>query len=309
MFRAVDSRRRKVWGRQDVDPWVLVMAMQLLSQISQLPRKPPVTLALIAINVTAWMQPGLLFMVVGDSMPMMCPLEHVSGHRPWSHLLLAAFVHAADGGYHLFYNMSSLLWKGVTLELEMGSERFAILVWALLLLSHGLFVPVSYLATNAFGASTYYSCAVGFSAVLFGLKVVMNHSQMGARAVQYWGIPFPVSAKYAAWLELVLISMVAPSASFVGHLCGILAGIVWLHFAGSNSQLFQQRRGRRVETARSAHGRPASGSRQQQHQHWGSGAVGSESATQAAQPGFRPTQEDEDDAQLLEAIRRSRYDF
>lgn len=39
---------------------------------------------------------------------------------------------------------------------------------------------------------------------------------------------FRVHTRYAAWLELVLISMVVPNASFLGHLCGILAGILYV---------------------------------------------------------------------------------
>merc|ERR1711988_44142 len=140
-------------------------------------------------------------------------------------------MHASDGGYHLMYNMMSLLWKGVSLELEMGSDNFALMTAALLVMSHTLFIPAAYLVTSTFGADTYYSCAVGFSAVLFALKVVLNHSETGNRAVSYWGIPFPVHAKYAAWAELVLISLVSQNASFVGHLCGILAGLIWLHTA------------------------------------------------------------------------------
>jgi rhomboid domain-containing protein 1 len=39
---------------------------------------------------------------------------------------------------HVYYNMSSLVWKGVNLEQSYGSVKFAALVGELLLLSHGL---------------------------------------------------------------------------------------------------------------------------------------------------------------------------
>jgi hypothetical protein len=32
--------------------------------------------------------------------------------------------------------------------------------------------------------------------------------------------------QYLCWVELVVISMMNPQASFVGHLCGILAGLI-----------------------------------------------------------------------------------
>ena len=39
---------------------------------------------------------------------------------------------------------------------------------------------------------------------------------------------FRVHTRYAAWLELALISFLVPNASFLGHLCGILAGILYV---------------------------------------------------------------------------------
>eukprot|EP00597_Dinobryon_sp_UTEXLB2267_P014340 CAMPEP_0170121204 /NCGR_PEP_ID=MMETSP0020_2-20130122/15715_1 /TAXON_ID=98059 /ORGANISM="Dinobryon sp., Strain UTEXLB2267" /LENGTH=137 /DNA_ID=CAMNT_0010351447 /DNA_START=539 /DNA_END=949 /DNA_ORIENTATION=+ len=37
-----------------------------------------------------------------------------------------------------------------------------------------------------------------------------------------------VSLKYACWVELVVISLITPNASFIGHLSGILAGMIYL---------------------------------------------------------------------------------
>lgn len=39
---------------------------------------------------------------------------------------------------------------------------------------------------------------------------------------------FQVNTRYATWLELVLIYVMVPNASFLGHLCGILAGILYV---------------------------------------------------------------------------------
>lgn len=38
---------------------------------------------------------------------------------------------------------------------------------------------------------------------------------------------FRVHTRYATWLELVLIAIMVPNSSFLGHLCGILAGILY----------------------------------------------------------------------------------
>ena len=39
---------------------------------------------------------------------------------------------------------------------------------------------------------------------------------------------FQVDLRYAIWVELVLISVLVHNASFLGHLCGILAGILYV---------------------------------------------------------------------------------
>lgn len=36
-----------------------------------------------------------------------------------------------------------------------------------------------------------------------------------------------VPTRYAAWIELVLIHLLVPNASFMGHLSGILAGLLY----------------------------------------------------------------------------------
>jgi len=40
---------------------------------------------------------------------------------------------------------------------------------------------------------------------------------------------FPIWSKYAVWAELVLIQLISPNASFVGHLAGILVGLAYIH--------------------------------------------------------------------------------
>uniref|UniRef100_A0A3Q3L609 Rhomboid domain containing 1 n=1 Tax=Labrus bergylta TaxID=56723 RepID=A0A3Q3L609_9LABR len=67
-------------------------------------------------------------------------------------------------------------------------------------------------------------CAVGFSGVLFALKVLNNHYNPGG--VTYV-MGFPVSNQYASWAELVLIHITSPGTSFVGHLAGILVGLLY----------------------------------------------------------------------------------
>ncbi|KXZ53472.1 hypothetical protein GPECTOR_7g922 [Gonium pectorale] len=126
---------------------------------------------------------------------------------------------------HVVYNMISLVWKGVQLERRYGHLLFGALVAELLAAAHLITVALAaLLAANIPGYRYLYrdQCAVGFSAVLFGLKVVLNHDSPGFSQVM--GVTLPT--KYLCWAELVLASYLNPSASFLGHLAGILAGLL-----------------------------------------------------------------------------------
>lgn len=68
-------------------------------------------------------------------------------------------------------------------------------------------------------------CAVGFSAVLFAMKMVLNWDSPDFTNV--YGVLLP--SRYAAWAELFLIQMFVPGTSFLGHLCGILAGLIYVN--------------------------------------------------------------------------------
>ncbi|GAB0193518.1 rhomboid-related protein 4 [Grus japonensis] len=68
------------------------------------------------------------------------------------------------------------------------------------------------------------NCAVGFSGVLFALKVLNNHYNPG-RVSNILG--FQIPSKYACWVELVAIHLISPGTSFAGHLAGILVGLMY----------------------------------------------------------------------------------
>ena len=136
---------------------------------------------------------------------------------------LSPFYHWNEA--HLFGNMTSLLWMGVQLERSMGSAEFASMVAALLALSQGMTLLMSKGLIFLGDYTAYYDqYAVGFSGVLFAMKIVLN--AWSDDFVYLHGMVIP--AKYAAWAELILIQVFIPGTSFLGHLGGILAGLVYL---------------------------------------------------------------------------------
>ena len=105
----------------------------------------------------------------------------------------------------------------------MGSSDFLVLALALLALSHTLTVIVA-----AVLRYEYDVCLLGSSSMLFALKVVANHSALdGATESSVYGFRLP--SRYAVWAELAIIQLIYPGSSFIGHACGICAGLLWLH--------------------------------------------------------------------------------
>ncbi|ETV80899.1 hypothetical protein, variant 1 [Aphanomyces astaci] len=203
------------------DGMLLMLAMQLLGQIQQLERKPPVTLALMGGMAALFLykgQPG----VPTARRYALCP-DLIVEQFEWPRLIVSAFLHADE--WHLYNNMASFLWKGVHLEFRVGSEQFATMVALLLVLSHMLAVGAAYVLAYALDDSSFiHQCSIGFSAVLFALKVVLNQSSPAYTNI----LGIPVHTKYAAWVELAYLHYFVPGSSFVGHLAGICAGYLYV---------------------------------------------------------------------------------
>ncbi|XP_075058056.1 rhomboid-related protein 4 isoform X2 [Mixophyes fleayi] len=180
---------------------------------------PPVTLAVLGLNV-------YLFFCPFKPLHYACISVHESYHHSdWQRLLLSPFHHADD--WHLYFNMMSLLWKGTKLEQRLGSVFFAVIILVFSQLIGVVYLMVQLILTRCTGDPSYtFQCAVGFSGVLFGLKVLNNYYHPGG-AHNFYG--FRVPNKYACWAELVAIHLLSPQTSFVGHLSGILVGLLYIH--------------------------------------------------------------------------------
>lgn len=223
-----------------VGPYGALLLFQLLGRLSEMDVKPPVTVALITVNLAIFGLPMLSPVLLP---PHLRPLYHtvrgatsigraclnpravLAGQR--HRLLLSSLVHSSD--VHVLYNLMSFLYKGVALEAVLGSEVFFALIVFLSFTAHAIYVAVAVLA-QFFGITSGLMdrCVVGFSGVLFGLKVVLNSDRRyGDRADRIFGFNIPGGS--APWSELLFIQMVSPNVSFLGHLSGILAGLIYVH--------------------------------------------------------------------------------
>ncbi|XP_036612244.1 rhomboid-related protein 4 [Trichosurus vulpecula] len=178
---------------------------------------PPVTLACIALNIWLFLNP------MKSSYWLCLSVELCYERKDWQRLLLSPFHHADD--WHLYFNMVSMLWKGLMLERRLGSIWFAYIIAVFSLLTGVVYLVLEYTVAELLDQPAFkIHCAIGFSGVLFALKVLSNNYNPGGRT-NVMGMYIP--NKYACWVELVMIHLFSPNASFAGHLAGIIVGLMY----------------------------------------------------------------------------------
>ncbi|KAL9244205.1 hypothetical protein vseg_018007 [Gypsophila vaccaria] len=220
-----------VGGRRVSRGMLPLLALHTVSEYYRLERKPPVTAGLLAANTLIYLRPAFLKSILPSIDDVWFNAHLILKHRDLKRFFLSPFYHMDES--HLVYNMLSLLWKGIQLETSMGSIEYASMIAALLAMSQGitLVLAKSLVLFFDYEKSFYSEYAVGFSGVLFAMKVVLNSQADNYTFVH--GVLVP--SRHAAWAELILIQLFVPGVSFLGHLGGILAGILYLHIKRSYS--------------------------------------------------------------------------
>ncbi|CAM9508428.1 unnamed protein product [Discosporangium mesarthrocarpum] len=148
-------------------------------------------------------------------------------------ILTSALLH---GNFmHLVFNMTSTLAIGSGLEMTLGTLSLAfIIVWSIVLtgLVH---VSAEWAMTFWITGDPQYvhQHSVGFSGVIFTLALMESHiTTQAMRSV--FGM-FEVPTRTYPWVLMLLISILMPNVSFMGHLSGILVGV--MHVYGLTSSV------------------------------------------------------------------------
>lgn len=157
-------------------------------------------------------------------------------------LLTSAFVHG--GLLHVAFNMMAFVPIGTSLERMQGTLALAHVIGLLIFVGGGAYVAFATAASYvpwSITTKVAHQCAIGFSGVIFGL-IVVDNSLTGATQRSIFGF-FYVPAHLYPWTLLVLWQVIMPGVSFLGHLCGVLVGqlYVWglLRWLTPSSAMFQ----------------------------------------------------------------------
>lgn len=137
-------------------------------------------------------------------------------------IVTAAFFHG--GLMHIGMNMMSMLATGASLERSVGTVQLLFTVLWQTLLTGAFCVGASWFLSMVLLDDMSYikQQSVGFSGVLFALVVVDIHkSDVPTRSVMGF---VSVPSRWYPWALLVLLQLMIPNVSFLGHFAGIMLG-------------------------------------------------------------------------------------
>lgn len=180
-------------------------------------RRPQVTIALIAINVVAFLAEGTPTFSgqptgkIYEEGALFGSIQHFPtlgvAHGQWWRIVSSGFLH--ENLIHIGFNMYILYILGQMLEPVLGHLKFGM-------------IYVASLLTGSFGALlvTPHSPTVGASGAVFGL--------MGAAAVEMRARQIPIMQSGVGGLILLnlVISFTLPGISWGGHIGGLIGGAV-----------------------------------------------------------------------------------
>ncbi|KAI9145243.1 hypothetical protein BKA69DRAFT_553376 [Paraphysoderma sedebokerense] len=156
-------------------------------------------------------------------------------------VLTSPLVHFSFG--HLFFNSLTMVMLLPQLESKQGTTQFLYLIFILFPIFSGflLFALNEGLLRLIM---TTGGCVGGASGILFAI-LTANTMEVGGSRVIYGA--FSVHAAIYPWVLLVVIQILIPSASFGGHLSGILVGYLY-YYKTLNFLLIRPRFLERLET-------------------------------------------------------------
>ena len=176
----------------------------------------PITTILVLLQMIIFYHNN--FISVGSLIPF-----YVINNQEFYRIFSSLVLHLDQ--IHLYFNMMSLLSRGNFIENTKGSEYYIKTILALGIGSNVIYITICYLLHLFQLSDLYFRAVVGFSGVLFGIKLIYDETFAPEYQVIFG---MRLMTKYVIYLELLLVSILHPNVSFLGHLCGIITAKILL---------------------------------------------------------------------------------
>jgi membrane associated rhomboid family serine protease len=157
-----------------------------------------------------------------------CPWPILHKHQ-YYRLITHHFFHADF--IHIASNMIFFYIVGRGLEKKLGSVYFFISIVCSMIFISLVYLTIvllmKYFIVELFGFKEYnydFYCSIGFSGILFSLFYLQCSLPTVRDSHSYFFGLIPIKSIYSPFCYLVLIQVLNPKASFVGHLSGIVCG-------------------------------------------------------------------------------------
>eukprot|EP00727_Mastigamoeba_balamuthi_P004985 m51a1_g14485 hypothetical protein (258) ;mRNA; r:731837-732819 len=126
---------------------------------------------------------------------------------------------------HILANMLSFVPMGTVFERKAGSLGALNAILAFVVVNAALHTGIA-LASDGLGLTRLLAlrCSLGFSGVIFAVDVAASVSDSVSRS--FFG--FTVPAHAFPWVALIVMQVILPGVSFLGHLAGILSGYLYV---------------------------------------------------------------------------------
>jgi membrane associated rhomboid family serine protease len=145
----------------------------------------------------------------------------VINRQEYYRIISSAFTHS--GIFHIGMNMMAMMQLGPAVEKTFGSLVFLLITAWAIVLAGGLYVTSLWAMSDMFDEPSWMNVnAVGYSGILFTYSLVESfHAPELTRSL--CGM-ISVPTKVYPLILLLVLSLVIPGISFMGHMCGLLVG-------------------------------------------------------------------------------------
>ena len=191
---------------------------------------PAITKGIIILNVAIHV---IIFLTTFNIGEVSISGQKVLLRGEYYRLVTNAFTHV--GLLHIAMNMSTMLQLGNSMEMQFGSLPFLFLtIWGVLMIGF-IYVGISYLMWKISGSFHFMqTSAVGYSGVLF-MYAIMEAFHTRVENQSFFGMCV-VPARMYPFVLMIAIQLAMPSISFLGHLSGVIMGLLTVY--GISEKIF-----------------------------------------------------------------------